>query len=176
MTAVNPVASYNAAAIDPGAAQAMTQPGMPAGSEQKLIDYIARFQAHGVQTGNALSNPSALGGEALKALKGYFERASSLQDAFTRKAHAMSNDENGTSASHDGNQLPALQGGRESERSGAAAPNGERIEKVAGVSDADLDRAVEALMQVMSYSMETSMITTASNNVSKSASTLIRGQ
>ena len=45
-----------------------------------------------------------------------------------------------------------------------------------GVTEAELDRTVDALMQVMHYSVETTMITSATHNVGRSVLSLIHGQ
>ena len=173
MAAVNPVAPESAALPNTiGAAQQ----DVPLTLEQKLLDYIARHQAEGLAKGQHLGNPAALGGEALKTLKGYFERATALQESWARKAHVMSENGEGILSS-GGGQLATLPGGPASKRlEPGVVRAGGAGEKIAGITDADLDRTVEALMQVMRYSMETGMITTATNNVSKSATTLLRGQ
>lgn len=150
----------------------------PLTAEQRLTDYIAQVQAEGLAAGKNISNPAALGGVALKALNGYFERASSLHNKAVRKARAMSDDKTDTGKTEEASKLPP---GPASNNLQLASNKGEvapaKVEKrVAGVSDADMDRAIDALLSVMSYSVETSMITTATNNLSKSTSTLIRGQ
>jgi hypothetical protein len=145
--------------------------------EQRLLDYVARYQADGLAQGRHLGNPAALAGEALKSLKGYFERANALQDNWARKAQGMSENEMGTrSATAGGLQLASLPGGPANERLGPAIARTESGDKIRGISDAELDRTVEALMQVMHYSVETNMITSATHNVSKSVMSLLHGQ
>ena len=171
MAALNPVAPQNAALPNAGGVgQQTASPTM----EQRLLDYISRYQAEGLAKGQHLSNPAALGGEALKSLKGYFERATALQESWAKKAQVMS--ENGEGILSSGNmQLTSLPGGPASARLEPAMAKSGSAEKVQGISDNDLERTVEALMQVMQYSVETTLISTATNNVSKSAMTLIRG-
>lgn len=172
MAAVNPVAPQSAALPS---TVGVAQQDMPLTLEQKLLDYIARNQAEGLAKGEHLGNPAALGGEALKSLKGYFERTTSLQESWARKARIMTENGEGN-LSKGGTQLAVLQSGPASERLEPAMAKGSPGEKIAGITEADLDRTVEALMQVMRYGMETGMITTATGNVSKSATTLTRGQ
>ena len=64
-----------------------------AGSEQRLIDYIAHLQSQGV-TSPSFSNPQALVGEAMKSLKGYFERANGMNDHLSVKGKRMDKSEN----------------------------------------------------------------------------------
>jgi hypothetical protein len=176
MAAVTPVSPNNSLPLQP------VDPAGPAKNsltaEQRLMDYIARFQAEGLARGQHLANPAALGGEALKALNGYFERATALQENAARKARAMSDDNSEIKAQDGATQIAQLPAGPASDRLEPIAEIGEApVErKVSGITDAELDRTVEALMAVMGYGVETSMITTATNNISKSSSTLIRGQ
>jgi hypothetical protein len=177
MAAVPPVAPNNSLPLQPIDPVGPSRNTLTA--EQRLVDYIARFQAEGLASGKHLANPAALGGEALKALNGYFERATALQEGAARKAQAMSDDRNQLTTVQDGaEQVAQLPGGPASDRletiSSVEAVSAEP--KVTGITEAELDRTVEALMAVMGYSVETSMITTAANNISKSSSTLIRGQ
>jgi hypothetical protein len=175
MTAVPPVAQNGAASLQsPVEAAPPTGGNGPSVMEQKLLDYMMRFQAEGLGKAQHLANPAALSGEALKALKGYFERSSAVADSAARKANVMS--ESGDGMLTNGN-LPALSGGPARERLDAASrTSGGPAEKVEGLTDAELSRTVDALMEVMRYSMETSMITTATNNITKSAMSLTRGQ
>lgn len=172
MTAVTPVSPDIATPL-PAAQSVPGQNTLTA--EQRLLDYILRFQAEGLASGQQLGNPAALSGEALKSLKSYFERANGLQENAARKVRAMSNGE-GIAAQGDV-QLPALPGGPAREVLEPAIRRNEAVgEKVAGITDAELTNAVDALMRVLQYGMETAMVTTATNNISKSATTLTRGQ
>jgi hypothetical protein len=173
MTAVNPVAPQSVAL--PGTVGAAQQE-MPLTFEQKLLDYIARHQAEGLARGQHLGNPAALGGEALKSLKGYFERATALQESWARKAHVVSENREGMKPAGGGLQLASLPGGPASDRMEPVMPKSGSGEKIASVSDAELDRTVDALMQIMHFTVETNMLTSATHNVSKSVMTLIHGQ
>jgi hypothetical protein len=176
MAAVTPVAPNSTATIE-GSIEAINpvRQGGPT-SEQKLLDYIARFQAEGLARAQHLANPAAMSGEALKALNGYFERATALQDAAARKVHVMSEQGDGL-LSGGSKELATLPGGPARERLEPAVHRaGAPGQKVEAISDAELNRAVDALMEVLRYSMDTAMVTTATNNISKSATTLTRGQ
>lgn len=174
MAVVTPVAQNGVAP-----SQAMT-PGAPGGNtvtaEQTLLDYVARFQAEGLASRQGLANPAALSGEALKALKGYFDRATDLQDSAVRKAQMMS--ENGSDlVPRSEGEVSTLPGGPARENLEPAAAQIEAsADKVSGISNAELDQTIEALMTVLHYGMETSLIASASHNISRSGNTLLRGQ
>ncbi len=145
-------------------------------TEQRLLDYLMRFQAEGLVKAQHLANPAAMSGEAIMALKGYFERTSALYDSAARKAQVMNESGDGI-MSGGNNQLPALPAGPARERlEPTMSQTGLPAERVAGITDAELSRAVNMLVEIMHYGMETAMVTTATNNVSKSAMTLTRGQ
>jgi hypothetical protein len=172
MAAINPVAAENAALPSPAG---VAQQDMPLTLEQRLLDYIARHQAEGLAKGQHFANPAALGGEALKSLKGYFERATALQESWARKANVMSKNREAM-GSAGGLQLASLPGGPASERMEPTEPKRGAGEKIAGITDAELNRTVEQLMEMMQYSVETNMLTSVTHNVSKSVMTLIHGQ
>ena len=171
MAAVNPVASGAVPAETAGVAQ-KDAPTL----EHKLLDYIAQHQAEGLSRGQHLGNPAALSGEALKSLKGYFERATALQESAVRKANMMKESGEGVQSATGGMQLASLPSGSAGQRMDPVMAKGAPGEKIAAVSDTDLDRTVEALMQAMQYNVETTLISTATNNVTKSAMTLLHGQ
>jgi hypothetical protein len=176
MSAVTPVAPHGAA---PMQSQVDAAPSGQNGqmTEQRLLDYITRFQAEGLAKAQHLANPAALSGEALKTLNGYFERANALQDSAARKARVMSESSDGMFSNGTAQQLPALPGGPARERLEPATRSGNLpAQQVEGVTDAELSRTVDVLVEVMRYGMEASMISTATSNVSKSAMTLTRGQ
>ena len=173
MEAVTSVAQGGAASLQP--------PVEPVGqngptSEQKLVDYVMRFQAEGLARAQHLANPAAISGEAVQALKGYLERASALYDSAARKARVMSESGDGL-MTKGSNQLAVLPGGPARERlEPAVHASGEPVQKPENITDAELGQAVDVLVDVLRYSMETAMVSTATNNVSKSAMTLTRGQ
>lgn len=172
MAAVNPIVSQGAA---PPQTVGMTPPDQAASLEQKMLDYIAAHQAEGLAKGQHLGNPSALAGEALKTLKGYFERATALQESAARKTQAMDTNGDGI-GSQGGLQLASLPSGPASERLGQAGPTGGSGQKVAAITESDLEHTVEALMKMMHYTVESTMIGSATSNVTKSVMTLIHGQ
>lgn len=171
MAAVNPVAP---GAVPPETV-GLAQKEAPA-LEHKLLDYIARHQAEGLAKGQHLGNPAALGGEALKSLKGYFERATALQDNAVRKANMMKESGEGVQSATGGMQLASLPSGPAGQRMDPVMAKSGPGEKIAPVTDMDLERTVEALVQAMQYGVETSLISAATNNVTKSAMTLLHGQ
>ena len=173
MATVNPVAPQSAALPNP---VGVSQQDMPLSFEQKLLDYVSRHQAEGLARAQHLANPAALGGEALKSLKGYFERATALQESWARKARIMSEHGDGMRSAGGGLQLASLPGGPASDSMEPVMGTSSHGEKISRISDAELDRTVEALMQMMNFSVETNMITSATHNVSKSVMTLIHGQ
>lgn len=175
MNAVTPVAPQTPVPLQSAADAVSPLPQNGLTAEQRLLDYIARFQAEGLARGQHLGNPAAMSGEALKSLKGYFERATALQDRASGKVGAMSESADGVMANTE-SQLPALPGGPARERLEPARNAEGPAQRVDSISDAELNRTVDALMEVLRYSMETSMITTATGNISKSATTLTRGQ
>ena len=173
MTAAMPV-SPNAAS--PTLSSQTIQPaqnGLTA--EQKLLDYIMRFQAQGLSSAQHLGNPAAISGEALKTLKGYFERATALQDKISNKGKVMSGTgDNGSMLTEA--QLPDLPAGPA--RAPFEATRGiEKVgEKPESLSLVELQKVMDVMLEIMHYSLETSMVTSATGNISKSVSTLIRGQ
>jgi hypothetical protein len=172
MAAVNPVASQSAM---PPETVGVAQKEAPT-LEHKLLDYIARHQAEGLARGQHLGNPAALSGEALKSLKGYFERATALQDSAVRKANKMKDGSEGVQTATGGLQLTSLPSGPAGQSMDPVTAKRGAGEKIAAVSDTDLERTVEALVQAMQYNVETTLISTATNNVTKSAMTLLHGQ
>lgn len=172
MAAITPVAPDSTASFVE-AVQPVRQNGSNA--EQRLLDYVARFQAEGLAKGQHLANPAAISGEALKSLKGYFERASTLQDSAARKVQRMS--ESGEGTAQSGGQLTPLPGGPARERLEPAIHRaGEPAQRVEAVSDNELSRLVDVLVETTRFTMDTSLITAAGNNIARSATTLTRGQ
>jgi hypothetical protein len=145
-------------------------------AEQRLIDYIVRFQAQGLTSGQQLGNPAALSGEALKALKGYLERAAGLQDKISGKGRAMSEPSEGANSTVDA-QLAGLPAGPAHTPLELAATRLESVgEKPAGVSLDELQRIMDFMFEIAQYNTETTMITSATNNISKSVTSLIHAQ
>ena len=144
-------------------------------SEQKLIDYIARLQTQGLTT-QSFSNPTGLASEALRSLKGYFERANSLNDQMRRKVNRMDQDEDLASlaqADHDTEMLPSGPAGQALEPAGAS---GQELEAASKVTQNEIERLCMVLIESARYGAESAVITTASGNVNKSVMMLVRGQ
>ncbi len=144
--------------------------------ERKLADYVAALQVEGAY-GRQLSTPSALGSEAARLLKDYLDRASSVQDHARRKVGPMSERTELAGASREGVELASLPAGPASSDLGPA-PSLQDHDSLGltGVSGQDLERAVQLLSEMLSFSFETAFIGTATTNVSKSANTLLHGQ
>lgn len=172
MAAVNPVAPQSSVPAETVGVAQKEAPSL----EHKLLDYIARHQAEGLAKGQQLGNPAALGGEALKSLKGYFERATALQDSAVRKANMKKESVEGAQSATGGLQLTSLPSGPAGQHMDPVMAKSGSGERIASISDTDLERTVEALVQSMHYSVETTLISTATNNVTKSAMTLLHGQ
>jgi hypothetical protein len=172
MTVVTPVAGQGEAlsSVATSAPQELS-----ATFEQKMLDYVARHQAEGLASGQHLGNPAALGGEALKSLKGYFERSNVLQESWARKAHNMSGDGKGLQP-EGGMQLVSLPAGPASQRIEPPMANVSSGERVESISEKALERTIDALMQTMRYTTESTMITTATHNATRSITSLIHGQ
>lgn len=173
MAAATPVSPFAASPTQSPQAMEPSQNGLTA--EQRLIDYIVRFQAQGLASAQHLGNPAAISGEALKALKGYFERAAGLQDRLSEKGKGMS------STGDDGAmlteaQLPDLPAGPARAPFEPTSRIEEVGEKTENLSLVELQRVMDVMLEIMHYSLETSMVTSATGNVSKSVSTLMRGQ
>lgn len=145
--------------------------------EDKLVEYISRLQAQGAH-GHEIANPAALGSEVLSMLKGYLDRASRLQNLNGGKVNSMS-ESSALSLSEDqgGLQQAAFRPGPAEQFFEPVAPVLEHNGKVAPTtSSVDLDRAIELLSELLSFSVETSFISAATANISKSTTTLLHGQ
>jgi len=148
-------------------------------SERKLFEYVAEIQAQSGMSGKAphLANPAALGGETLRLLQGYFERANKLHDSTSKRVQFMSEDSSRGAASAGNSDLTGLHGGparQNFEPAERGAQDG--VASVKPVGDADLDRTVDMLMRVLSFAVETNLLASGSGSVSRSVNTLLRGQ
>lgn len=166
-----------------------SKPDAALSSEQKLFDFISRVQAeaHGAGgKGSHISNPVALSGEALNALKAYLDRANKLEDMWGRRVKSMSDSDSvllmpqGSNGAA-GDVSASLHSGPASAPFDPVAGIGQRsdggaVESIEGnVTDAELDKVISALSVILQHGAETAMITTATSNIGKSVSTLIRG-
>lgn len=166
-----------------------SRPDAALSSEQKLFDFISRVQAeaHGAGgKGSHISNPVALSGEAMNALKAYLERANKLEEIWGRKVSSMK-DSDSVLLLPQGNNGAARDLDASLHSGPASAPfdsvagieqraDGGGVESIEGnVTDAELDKVISALSVILQHGAETAMITTATSNIGKSVSTLIRG-
>jgi hypothetical protein len=149
------------------------------GTEARLIDFLATVQAH-AQQGQQLGNPTALGSEAAGVLRGYLERTQELREKLAQKARAMEGAENqpsagsATSGSSGATHLASLQGQGQSVRtdaSGGITPGAPNMEMAA-----NLDKVLEMLSSMLGFALETTLIGTATSNLSKATTTLLHGQ
>jgi hypothetical protein len=142
------------------------------GSEQKLIDYIAHLQSQGVTT-QSFNNPAGLASEAMKSLKGYLERANSLSDQVARRMKGM--DQSESEAAFGGN-VEELPGGPASQSltESQASDNG-GADGMSKVTMSELQRLSEVLTESLRYGAETTVVSTAAGNISKSVTTLMHG-
>lgn len=183
MPGLVPVAAQNAAPVTPAPAEApgtagRADPQANVTSERKLFEYVAEIQAQSLLAGKAghLANPAALGGETLRLLQGYFDRAGKVQDLTSKKVQFMSDDKSQAAgaAKDDGPPVHAGPARQQLEPTGPGA--GSAVGGVQPVADAELDRTVEILMQVLSFAVETNLVASGSGSISRSVNTLLRGQ
>ena len=185
MPGLVPVAAQNVTPVTPAPAEApgaagRSDPQSNVTSERKLFEYVAEIQAQSLMAGKAghLANPAALGGETLRLLQGYFDRAGKFQDTTSKKVHFMSDDK-GQAAAAAKDDGPPVHAGPARQQLEPAAPGAGGAGAVSGVqpvADAELDRTVEILMQVLSFAVETNLVASGSGSISRSVNTLLRGQ
>lgn len=182
MPGLVPVAAQNAAPV-PAAAEAAgttgrSDPQTNVTSERKLFEYVAEIQAQSLMAGKAgqLANPAALGGETMRLLQGFFDRAGKVQDLTSKKVHFMSDDKSQAAAAAKDDGPPVHAGpARQQLEPAAPSPDGS-TSAVQPVAEAELDRTVEILMQVLSFAVETNLVASSSGAISRSVNTLLRGQ
>lgn len=167
-----PVSGVNASQVD-----TVQGHGVIVAVEHKLVEYIARLQFQG-SFGQDFLNPTALGSEALKMLKGYMARASHLEQVTAREGPTMDDVAGQALTTTDVGTKTALAPGPAQSQMQPRGPaeTVEGLEAVEAVGPADLDRAIQMLSQLLSFTLESSFIGTATTNVSKSVNTLMHGQ
>lgn len=173
-----PISSQQVSAVGTPEIQVLKDQGVAVAMEHKLVEYIARLQVQGVY-GQQFSNPAALSSEVLNVLKGYMERASKLEQMAGGKASGMNDGPMLTLASNEGGVQTASYAPGPAERQLeplAPVEGGLQTLGAAPIGGAELERAIQLLSQLLSFSFETSFIGTATTNVSKSANTLLHGQ
>lgn len=184
MPGLVPVAAQNAAPLTPAPAEApgaagRSDPQSNVTSERKLFEYVAEIQAQSLMAGKAghLANPAALGGETLRLLQGYFDRAGKVQDLTSKKVQFMSDDKGQAAAAAKDDGPPVHAGPARQQLEPAMAQSaGGAVNGVQPVADSELDRTVEILMQVLSFAVETNLVASGSGSISRSVNTLLRGQ
>jgi hypothetical protein len=184
MPGLVPVAAQNVTPVTPAPAEAPGAAGRSdpqqgnVTSERKLFEYVAEIQAQSLMAGKAghLANPAALGGETLRLLQGYFDRAGKVQDMTSKKVHFMSDDKSQAAAAAKDDGPPVHAGPARQQLEPAVPSAGGAVSGVQPVADAELDRTVEILMQVLSFAVETNLVASGSGSISRSVNTLLRGQ
>jgi hypothetical protein len=179
MPGIVPVAAPNPAPVEPTGAVGPYERHTGLTSERKLFEYVAELQAQSMLSGKALqlANPAALGGETLRLMQGYFDRANKLQDMNSKKVQFMGEDSSERAKAPDERDAGDLHAGPAS-RNFEPALGGSQgsAAKVDAIGDTDLDRTVEMLMRVLNFAVETNLVASGSGAVSRSVNTLIRGQ
>jgi hypothetical protein len=179
MPGLVPVAAQSAAPLESAGAAGRPDQQSNVTTERKLFEYVAEIQAQSLMAGKAgqLANPAALGGETLRLLQGYFDRAGKMQDMASKKVSLMSEDKSqGAGATAKDGEAPV--------HAGPARQNFEPVQQAPGgaagavqpIADTELDRTVEILMQVLSFAVETNLVASGSGSISRSVNTLLRGQ
>lgn len=145
------------------------------GSEQRLIDFIAGLQAQGLTT-QQFSNPAGLASEALRALEGYFERVNSMNDQMRRAVNRTNQNEDLGSLSHAEQETQALPGGPASQTLDAVVTSGnDEAGSVNKVTMNEIERLYDKLVDWAEFGAVTAIVSTASESVSRSTMTLVRG-
>jgi hypothetical protein len=145
-------------------------------AQQRLVDFIAGLQAQGL-TAQKFSTPAGLASEALRSLKGYFERANSLDDQMSRRVNGMNQNEDLESLSHAEREGQALPGGPASQTLEPAVTSAKaETDRVDKITLSEIERLCDELIEMAQYGAETAVVSTAGGNVSQSVMTLVRGQ
>jgi hypothetical protein len=176
ITAVPIVANdVQAAPVVANNTQAATAAG--AHTEQPLVDFVAEMRGNALDDASRLANPAALASELFGSLRGYLERARSVEMA-TR----MSADDTQSGGAIDmASRTPA--DAAETELHGG--PAREPLEPVdgdssasasVGVSIAQVRRTMDVALASMSFWSETTLVVHGTGQVSNSANTLLKGQ
>lgn len=146
-------------------------------SERPLMDFVASLQNSPTSGMPHLANPAALASELFGSLRGYFERAQSLEKA---PRATQSRGANGDAVHVTLTSLPSepptdLHGGPARENLGFVDANG-GVSWAEGVSLAQLQRAMDLALTSMNFATETALVVRGTSQVSHSANTLLKGQ
>lgn len=174
---MEPISAQQALAVQARDAGASSGQNPGVSTEHKLAQYIAQMQVQGFQ-GQGITNPAALGSEALMLLKGYLERAGQMQESQGARVKSMEENTAPTPDGNEGLQNAVFTPGPAERYFEPAAPVQDGMaEAVApAMSNGELDRAIHLLSEMLRFGFETSFIGVATNNVSKAANTLLHGQ
>lgn len=158
------------------ASDTQSAPAAGAPIEQPLLDFVAEMRGNALGDASHLANPAALASELFGSLRGYLERARSVEMA-TR----MSADDTQADGAIDmASRTPAgaaeieLHGGPAREpfepvdRDGASA--------TIGVSVAQVRRTMDVALASMNFWSETTLVVHGTGQVSQSTNTLLKGQ
>lgn len=148
-------------------------------SERKLSEYVAEIQAQSLAAGKAglLANPAALGGEAMKLLKGYFDRLNKTENLTSKKVNFMSEDKGqGADAAAKDNGSPVHGGpARQHFEPTAQTASGGAVDGIQPMAEPELSRTAEMLLQSLRLASEGSLIASAASGFQRSTNTLLRG-
>ncbi len=146
-------------------------------SERPLTDFLATLQNSPASGMPQLANPAALAGELFGSLRGYFERAQSLEKAprTMQSRDAGSDGVHVSLTSAPGEPPRDLHGGPAKENLGPADAYG-GVSRTGGVSLAQLQRAMDLALASMNFATETALVVRGTSQVSHSANTLLKGQ
>src|SRR5262245_56133540 len=138
-------------------------------SERPLMDFVASLQNSPASGMPHLANPAALASELFGSLRGYFERAQNLEKT-PRGAQGRSTDGDGVRValgSATGERRTDLHGGPAREDLQPADADG-GASSAAGVSLAQLHRAMDLALASMNFATETALVVRGTSQVSHS--------
>ena len=145
-------------------------------NERPLMDFVASLQNSPASGMPHLANPAALASQLFGSLRGYFERAQSLEKA-PRSTQSRSTDGDGlhVTLAVAGEPRTDLHGGPARENLEPADAEG-GASSAASVSLAQLQRAMDLALASMNFATETALVVRGTSQVSHSVNTLLKGQ
>jgi len=150
--------------------------GAPVTNERPLMDFVASLQSSPASGMPHLANPAALASQLFGSLRGYFERAQSLEKA-PRSTQSRGTDGDGlhVTLAVAGEPRTDLHGGPARENLEPADAEG-GASSAASVSLAQLQRAMDLALASMNFATETALVVRGTSQVSHSVNTLLKGQ
>jgi hypothetical protein len=142
--------------------------------DQPLQDFVAQMQANPLGDASHPANPAALATELFGSLRGYLERARSLQAVEQEQMSA--DDTRGDGGIDTASLAPAgaeLHGGPARER---LEPVDSGVSASVGVSLAQLRRTMDVALMSMNLSTETALVVRGTSQISNSVNSLLKGQ